>query len=113
MSKNEEIKRYDLEKECTACSGSGYYCGRKCGSCNGTGLEYSKDDQITLMIEQMVGMKDQIEQLTKEMDEAVMILKDIRDNYDCDKDAHKYGTSCRCCMAAKFLSTLSKDKEEV
>ena len=36
----------DKEKTCTACSGSGYYCGRACGACNGTGLEYSKDDII-------------------------------------------------------------------
>ena len=36
----------DKEKTCTACSGSGYYCGRNCGACNGTGLEYSKDDII-------------------------------------------------------------------
>ena len=24
---------------CTACSGSGRYCGRNCGACNGTGYE--------------------------------------------------------------------------
>ena len=36
----------DKEKACTACSGFGYYCGRACGACNGTGLEYSKDDII-------------------------------------------------------------------
>ena len=36
----------DKEKTCTACSGSGHYCGSNCGACNGTGLEYSKDDII-------------------------------------------------------------------
>lgn len=36
----------DKEKTCTACSGAGYYCGRACGACDGTGLEYSKDDII-------------------------------------------------------------------
>lgn len=30
-------------------------------------------------------------------------LRDIRDNYDCDSDAHKYGTNCRCCTARKAL----------
>jgi len=25
---------------CESCSGSGYYCGRKCGNCNGTGRRY-------------------------------------------------------------------------
>lgn len=29
--------------------------------------------------------------------------KDIRDGYDCDEDAHKYGTPCRCCEASKLL----------
>jgi hypothetical protein len=36
----------DKEKACTACSGSGHYGGKNCASCNGTGLEYSKDDVI-------------------------------------------------------------------
>ena len=36
----------DKEKACTACSGSGRYCSGKCGACNGSGLEYSKDEII-------------------------------------------------------------------
>ena len=28
----------------------------------------------------------------------------IRDNYDCDADAHKYGTPCRCCEARHLLA---------
>jgi hypothetical protein len=31
-------------------------------------------------------------------------LIDIRDNWDHDGDAHKYGTPCRCCTAEKALS---------
>jgi hypothetical protein len=31
-------------------------------------------------------------------------LRDIRDNYDHDEDAHKYGTGCRCCIADAALS---------
>ena len=30
-------------------------------------------------------------------------VRDVRDNWDCDSDAHRYDTSCRCCMAAKLL----------
>jgi hypothetical protein len=30
--------------------------------------------------------------------------RDIRDNYDCDEDAHKYGTTCRSCKAKEMLS---------
>ena len=28
--------------DCTACSGSGYYCGKPCGACEGTGKERRK-----------------------------------------------------------------------
>lgn len=27
----------------------------------------------------------------------------IRDNFDCDQDAHKYGNMCRCCAAEKLI----------
>ena len=30
-------------------------------------------------------------------------IKDCRDNFDCDEDAHKYGTMCRSCAAAKLI----------
>ena len=30
-------------------------------------------------------------------------LRDIRDNYDCDESAHRYGTRCRCCVARALL----------
>lgn len=28
------------QRPCSACSGSGYYCGRACGACDGTGKEW-------------------------------------------------------------------------
>lgn len=31
-------------------------------------------------------------------------LREIRDNYDCDPDAHKHGTRCQCCIADEALS---------
>lgn len=30
-------------------------------------------------------------------------VRDIRDNFDCDSDAHKYGTTCRCCEAMAVI----------
>ena len=30
-------------------------------------------------------------------------LRNVRDNYDCDESAHKYGTTCRCCDARAAL----------
>jgi len=31
------------------------------------------------------------------------VLRNVRDNYDCDEDAHRYGTICRCCDARAAL----------
>lgn len=30
-------------------------------------------------------------------------LREVRDGYDCDEDAHRYGTRCRCCIARAAL----------
>ena len=38
---NKYVKGWKLS-DCTACSGSGYYCGKACGACNGTGQERYK-----------------------------------------------------------------------
>lgn len=32
-------------------------------------------------------------------------VREIRDDWDCDTDAHRYGTSCRCCDAEKLIGT--------
>ena len=34
-------------------------------------------------------------------------LRDVAENFDCDSDAHKYGTTCRACEAAVLLQSLS------
>lgn len=38
-----------------------------------------------------------------EFDAFCAFARSIRDNWDCDADAHKYGTPCRCCEAEKLL----------
>ena len=35
--------------------------------------------------------------------ELVKILEDFRDAWDCDEDAHRYDTQCRCCAAKAAL----------
>lgn len=35
--------------------------------------------------------------------------RDIRDNWDCDDDSHRYNTPCRACEAEKLLKTLGKE----
>lgn len=44
--------------------------------------------------------------LTAELDDAkpqihdlMEFARDVADNWDCDSDAHKYGTPCRACQA--------------
>lgn len=38
-----------------------------------------------------------------ELEELRAFARDIRDNYDCDDDAHRHGTTCRACEAEKVL----------
>lgn len=38
-------------------------------------------------------------------DEWLDFARDIATNYDCDNDAHKYGTPCRACSAEKLLQS--------
>lgn len=40
-------------------------------------------------------------------------LRDVRDNFDHDEDAHKYGTTCRCCLAEKALASSGKERESL
>jgi hypothetical protein len=41
--------------------------------------------------------------LTEELEKFQDFARDIRDNYDCDNDAHRYNTRCRCCEAEKLI----------
>jgi hypothetical protein len=36
------------------------------------------------------------------------VLKDFRDNWDCDTDSHSYGTNCRCCAAEELLAAIEQ-----
>lgn len=39
-------------------------------------------------------------------------VRDCRDNWDCDADAHRYGTPCRGCNAAILLKELKMDDQK-
>ncbi len=41
--------------------------------------------------------------MVAEAKRLVEALRDIRDNFDCDADSHKYGTTCRACLARETL----------
>ncbi len=55
-----EIIEAMAEKACTACSGSGHYCSGKCGACNGTGLEYSRDEILDKYKEYVIELEEQL-----------------------------------------------------
>lgn len=47
--------------------------------------------------------KQTIEKLQNENLVFRKFIRNISENYDCDRDAHKYGTGCRCCEARNLL----------
>jgi len=43
--------------------------------------------------------------------ELVVVLQEIRDNYDCDEDAHKYGSRCRSCVARAAIAKATGEQQ--
>jgi hypothetical protein len=43
------------------------------------------------------------ERLIAAAPELLVFACDIRDNWDCDVDAHEHGTPCRCCAAEALI----------
>ena len=44
----------------------------------------------------------------EEVEPLLSFIRDVKDDWDCDNDSHKYGTSCRCCDAEKTLEQFKK-----
>lgn len=47
--------------------------------------------------------KKRIDILMTRIQELESFVTNVSDNYDCDNDAHRYGTICRSCEASKLL----------
>lgn len=76
--------------------------------------------KLDVMAVAMSSLQDRIDYLEKGISErqyvcsglnndlriALGTLKYAANNYDCDSDAHKYGTNCPVCDAAKALSLI-------
>lgn len=45
----------------------------------------------------------QRDNLQLRVDALERFLVDLQNNWDCDSDAHKYGTPCRGCCAAELM----------
>lgn len=61
----------DIEKDCTACSGSSYYCGGPCGACNGTGKEYSEGELLEALKSEIKVLKEENKILRREVLDGV------------------------------------------
>ena len=55
--------------------------------------------------------KEYLKELVGIVAEMEKFVKDCRDSWDCDNDAHKYGTTCRSCEAKKILSLIRQENE--
>lgn len=52
---------------------------------------------------EIVKMRGALRAATKRAERAEDFARECRDNFDCDPDAHRYGTMCRACDAADVL----------
>lgn len=58
-------------------------------------------------------LKTRLDDLHAEVERLRAVLCNVRDGYDCDEDAHKYNTICRCCDAAAALMDSDNDVSRV
>ncbi len=54
---------------------------------------------------------DELRRLHEVNAELVEALQDIRDNYDCDENAHKYGSRCRSCVARAAIAKATGEQQ--
>jgi hypothetical protein len=56
------------------------------------------------LFEQAKEMENQQQGYSEEKVKPLLsFIREIKENWDCDEDSHKYNTICRCCDAEKTL----------
>lgn len=69
---------------------------------SGRGYDASRNHAGTLI--EMANKADaERDAALAEVERLKGFVRDCRDNWDCDSDAHKYGTKCRACEAGKLI----------
>ena len=58
---------------------------------------------VELLRRTSAGISARLRAAEAEVERLRGALRNVRDNYDCDESAHKYGTTCRCCDARAAL----------
>jgi len=56
------------------------------------------------MSREIESLKSDVNKLREKLARVNALLLDIAVNFDCDEDAHNYGTLCRSCAANQFLA---------
>ena len=51
-----------------------------------------------------IPLKNLIKYSDEDIKPLLSFLREINSNWDCDEDAHRYNTICRCCDAEKTLN---------
>jgi len=74
-----------------------------CDRCEG---RVSSVETSVLCGECLYALTDQIKNSVAALLAARDFARGIRDGWDCDSDAHRHNTSCRCCDAAKLFVVL-------
>ena len=63
-----------------------------------------KNNETIFILNKKIGTLTTLNKvLLNENDKLRKFAMNIRDNYDCDKDGHKYNTYCRSCEAKSLL----------
>ena len=50
--------------------------------------------------------QDEIRKIVVKVEEMETFISKVYNDFDCDSDAHRYNTTCRCCEAKKILDKI-------
>lgn len=53
------------------------------------------------------GRKDNVRKIADQVKDMEKFIETISSDFDCDSDAHRYNTFCRCCEAEKLLNKIN------
>lgn len=59
--------------------------------------------ELRLQERATASLSAEVTRLSAKVEELEGTLRDFRDNWDCDEDAHTHGTRCRACAAAQAI----------
>lgn len=113
LTREIERVRFDLSNSAADAAAYRLEVARTVGryfSAEGHGESPACDEDVIDGIRRLTFFESQCIEAQTERDAALARVAELesfaeecRDNWDCDSDAHRYGTGCRACMAEKVL----------